>query len=243
MAERCPHCDEEHGSESCTTCRTYHRYFPRPSYRRPRAHSHAYHANRPHSALKVLRQPAHREMRPRKRYLAEIEGTLQGKVFTASCFLLFSSPINYPPCFILFYLLFVLSLSHLSLPSSVSRLILLPFLPFIIPSHPSEITLLSMPSPATVIHTGEGDNQTSRRARSLSPQRRPTSAPMHRRDTSPPRGHSAAREPEEELSDEEDDAESRSPSRSPSPPASHASAPAAMTRPRPRSYRSVDHMT
>ncbi|ROT70424.1 hypothetical protein C7M84_011307, partial [Penaeus vannamei] len=72
--ERCPHCDGEHGAESCTTCRTYHRYFPRPS--RPRAHAHAYHTNNPQAALKVLRQPGRRDLRPRKRYLAEIDGAL-----------------------------------------------------------------------------------------------------------------------------------------------------------------------
>ncbi|XP_069995508.1 uncharacterized protein [Penaeus vannamei] len=161
--ERCPHCDGEHGAESCTTCRTYHRYFPRPS--RPRAHAHAYHTNNPQAALKVLRQPGRRDLRPRKRYLAEIDGALHGEALR----------------------------------------------------HP-------------------------RRARSLSPQRRPTSAPPDRLDL----GHSRSRkDDDDDPSADEDEHESRSHSRSnsrsnsrsPSPPASHASAPATMTRRRQRSYR------
>nr|XP_027238977.1 uncharacterized protein LOC113830007 [Penaeus vannamei] len=161
--KRCPHCDGEHGAESCTTCRTYHRYFPRPS--RPRAHAHAYHTNNPQAALKVLRQPGRRDLRPRKRYLAEIDGALHGEALR----------------------------------------------------HP-------------------------RRARSLSPQRRPTSAPPDRLDL----GHSRSRkDDDDDPSADEDEHESRSHSRSnsrsnsrsPSPPASHASAPATMTRRRQRSYR------
>ncbi|XP_042238559.1 uncharacterized protein LOC121877022 isoform X2 [Homarus americanus] len=161
--KRCPHCDGEHGAESCTTCRTYHRYFPRPP--RPRSHAHAYHANNPHAVLKVLRQPAHRELRPRKRYLAEIDGYMYGDR-----------------------------------------------------GHPS------------------------RRARSLSPQRRPTSAPPDRPDSTsvhPDRGELNSdhlRKDVDDLSGDEDN-ESKSPSRSPSPPASHASAPAAISHRRPRSYR------
>ncbi|XP_071525062.1 uncharacterized protein [Panulirus ornatus] len=165
--ERCPHCDGEHGAESCTTCRTYHRYFPRPA--RPRSHTHAYHANYPHAALKVLRQPAHRELRPRKRYLAEIDG---------------------------------------------------------------------------FVHDDLGE---PRRARSLSPQRRPTSAPPDKLDmtsTLADRGADLTsdrlRKDEDDLSGDEDNeskSHSRSNSRSPSPPASHASAPPAPTRRRTRSYR------
>nr|XP_053637248.1 uncharacterized protein LOC128692199 [Cherax quadricarinatus] len=172
--ERCPHCEGEHGAESCTTCRTYHRYFPRPP--RLHTHAHAYHTNNPHAALKVLRQPAHRELRPRKRYLADIDGAVYGER-----------------------------------------------------SHPS------------------------RRARSLSPQRRPTSTPPDRASNLPTstypdrttdlpsrlRKDEDDQSPEEEEEDNDSKSHSRSHSnsRSPSPPASHASAPAAINRRRPRSYR------
>lgn len=72
MPERCPHCYREHGSESCTTCHTYRRYFPRLS---PHFHPHAYHA-RPRfkeSSLKVLKQPAYKNKRQIKRYLMSNE--------------------------------------------------------------------------------------------------------------------------------------------------------------------------
>ncbi|XP_042238560.1 uncharacterized protein LOC121877022 isoform X3 [Homarus americanus] len=81
----------------------------------------------------------------------------------------------------------------------------------------------------------------SRRARSLSPQRRPTSAPPDRPDSTsvhPDRGELNSdhlRKDVDDLSGDEDN-ESKSPSRSPSPPASHASAPAAISHRRPRSY-------
>ncbi|XP_069995509.1 uncharacterized protein [Penaeus vannamei] len=93
----------------------------------------------------------------------------------------------------------------------------------------------------TLVEPGEALRH-PRRARSLSPQRRPTSAPPDRLDL----GHSRSRkDDDDDPSADEDEHESRSHSRSnsrsnsrsPSPPASHASAPATMTRRRQRSYR------
>ncbi|KAK8733572.1 hypothetical protein OTU49_006365, partial [Cherax quadricarinatus] len=104
----------------------------------------------------------------------------------------------------------------------------------------------------TLLDPGERSHP-SRRARSLSPQRRPTSTPPDRASNLPTstypdrttdlpsrlRKDEDDQSPEEEEEDNDSKSHSRSHSnsRSPSPPASHASAPAAINRRRPRSYR------